>query len=192
MCVIWSANKFNVLRVFWDGGGSTVKLDDCVEESDPGLIILYASAATVHAAMALPGVATVRPQLRRGATPQQSLQNLMLWVDDVVQRHGGPGCRVERSRNLIVRGFYQRLLQAQQSRIIGELSASTRQWTGSLMANNASCGILFSVEGSGKGLCNIVQMDTGPFQDVQLQEVMATGDRRQAAWRSNGQDCRNR
>ena len=95
-------------------------------------------------------------------------------MQSVVQRHGGPGCRVERSRNLIVRGFYQRLLQAQQSRIIGELSASTRQWTGSLMANNASCGILFSVEGSGKGLCNIVQMDTGPFQDVQLQEVMAT------------------
>ena len=105
---------------------------------------------------------------------KKEIRGTKVSMQSVVQRHGGPGCRVERSRNLIVRGFYQRLLQAQQSRIIGELSASTRQWTGSLMANNASCGILFSVEGSGKGLCNIVQMDTGPFQDVQLQEVMAT------------------
>ena len=95
----------------------------------------------------------------------------MAWVDSIVVRHGGPSCLVERTNRMAIKGLYQNLIQFQHSKILGEL-AGCRQWLGSLIANNLSCGLLFAIEGSGKGMCTIVQMDTGPFQDKWQQTVI--------------------
>ena len=144
-------------------------MDTNETESEPGIIILYSSAAEVHAAMAFPTLATVRPPLRRGATPQQSLEHLMAWVDGIVVRHGGPRCLVERNNGIAVKGLYQNLIQYQHARIRGEL-AGCGQWLFSLLSNNLSCGLLFSIVGS--GMCTIIQMDMGPFWDKWQQTVV--------------------
>ena len=134
------------------------------EEGDPGFVIQYSSDSEVHQVLGLPAVAQLVPPLQQGVTPAESARNLKEWVDSIVARNSGRYSFVLNMDQSRAHGLYHRMQQHEHAQVMSALCQSSA-WTAQCMSAvpPLSAGRIYSVEGAGKGFCNIIQINLGPF-----------------------------
>lgn len=99
-------------------------------------------------------------------TPGDSAKNLREFMDQLVAQHSGPGSLVMTPNGERVKGLYHKLRHNEHSAIEGALSWFFAALTGEITSNgsaNHSAGMYFSIEGAGRGQCEIVPKKIGPF-----------------------------
>ena len=139
-------------------------IDD--DDGEPGALIVYADAADVHAALALPAVAAIAPPkyaiLQQGATPAASLANLRSWVDNLAVLFSGPGVLVRDINNFRQPGVFHQMKTHELQALESTLS-SVNVWSAQCVANNISCGKYYSIVPGGRRGLVILQVVVGPF-----------------------------
>lgn len=138
--------------------------DEEEEEEDPTLIISFASEASIHLALACPGVLTIPgmlnvPQLQPGHTAEDSKLNLQRWVDAIVA-DSAPNAKQHRLRGKLVPGHFDRLTSPQAHEVTAKIGACT-QWILELdaAAPPQTCGTCSLIWGSTSSVVPI-----GPFR----------------------------
>lgn len=152
-------------------------------EDDPGILINFAGDDDIDEALSQPAVVAISDLNRGrsiytcfllelllcyellGTTPAASRRNLIQWLNQMIvleARNAGRDCLVKNLDGIIQPGIYQMLIQHEHSKIESILS-SYSQWSSECVANGVSAGKFYAIEGSGKGLCNIVNKRFGPF-----------------------------
>ena len=98
-----------------------------------------------------------------GATPTESKDNFIEWVDDVVASIATERCRVYLFSGEKDDGNYANLSTQQFLAVLAKFS-KPQQWISDIIANNYSCGGLLMLSGGGKGRLSQQGMYLGPFQ----------------------------
>ncbi len=104
-----------------------------------------------------------------GITPAQSLENLYEWLHNVVT-----SCVKDDGALAVVRygttqrrmpGFFHQLRQDEHSCMEAKISYFT-DWASQCNAANVSAGTYVSVEGAGRGQCQMINKSLGPFKTI--------------------------
>ena len=102
-----------------------------------------------------------------GATPAASVRKLYDWLDTVVGAVvADETSHVKRTvAGTRIKGYYHRLKQNQHSRLEG-IFGRYNQWGRACEAAGISAGTYISIEGAGKGNCELISKILGPFLDA--------------------------
>ena len=99
-----------------------------------------------------------------GGTPAQSRQNLVAWLDQVVQSNVGANVLVYDHGNNKINGKYNGLRPNELAKVEGVLS-SLDQWAVECVQQQISCGRFVTTTGGRGGMSDEVIL-VGPFQKV--------------------------
>ena len=155
------------------------------DDEDPGLLFVLFPPTRVHAALALPSVANVRPALQQGknyceisdnksngvfvlpgANEEQSIINLYKWLDDVAMQLGLQHSLAVAFNGNRIPGLYHHLSVVEEQQFRSRIGFLCQQWHGDCIQHNASAGYVVELSGStgtAKGMLSVVSVGLGPF-----------------------------
>ena len=167
---------------------SPVKDEVGQDDSDPGIIIVWASEAEVHACLQL--LPTVPPinigfvvapalaagkgyifiaymkllaNLHPGSNAAVSFQNLSTWLDTVMMQIC-PSSIVNDAAGNREHGWFQQMKLSQFLKAATIFSASMMDWGRACSVAGHSCGKLYYIGGSGLGSMTMAHQVAGPFR----------------------------
>ena len=145
----------------------------------PGLTFVI-DCDKAHESMGLPGVNQLDPPLMQGKTlmfkhvwvksvfpgtnPEESGNNLYIWIDSVANQCLPPCAFVKTSNGEIQKGMYHQLKSSELERFIGELAIRFQDWEIQCIAHQKSCGSAIRLDGSGAGKVTMTPIVLGPFR----------------------------
>lgn len=160
--------------------------EDSTEDEDPGFFFILwptaTGASSVHACVGLPSVANLRPPLQQGrsiasnnkfngmfmlpgGTPEQSMNNLYLWLDNIMIGMGYASALAMASNGQRIPGVFHRMSKEDFFNFRGNLDTITRAWHIECLTNGLSAGYMLEVIGGtcGKGSLMASAITLGPF-----------------------------
>jgi hypothetical protein len=126
---------------------------------DPALVFVLSSAADIHAALLLPEAAAV-PNLAAGATPPQSVSNLIAWLDGILI--DGPVVRShyhDGSLSTVYEGIPEGRLHGMMQKLV--TTQTIRHYVACKNAN-VSAGWCWSIHAN-RGVVRAYHICLGPF-----------------------------
>ena len=101
-----------------------------------------------------------------GTNPGDSAKNFRKFMDELVEKYGGPASFVFKLTGERIEGVFHRLQQQQHSTIEGAITSLSLLQSAITQKGVAthSAGTYLSIAGAGKGNCEIVHKKLGPFQ----------------------------